>query len=1240
MKIKGFEIERFGIWSGLTVSKLFDGVNVFYGVNEAGKSTIMEFIRASLYGFDEHRRQYARRVCGQNHSPETAVDSDGNPLYAVSGGELNLESASGIYKLRRMFHPDGIDHFETVELRNANGEKEGLQLLRVLISGVDEQTFNNVFAIGLDEIQRIGTLNETDASEMLFQLSVGMERVSIVDAIKELTNRRNRILNPLENESKPSLLTKLINERKKILEEIDASKLLVREYVRVKDELKVADRSVAILEEELAVLEREKRLYEIARLVEPQWIKRDRIRREITAMGNVSVVSDEMILKIDKLTRELAAKREILHDLKTEYNLAKEEIKLQPVNELLLKIASRLEVLTEDESRIIEIDSQIASIENEIRSLTSRIADEDTFVKRGRRASPANTAIVSGSSYHDERPVVANSSEHETVNQNSSAAVKNIFAGYRIAAHAMSKAKRRLHRVKEQYTEVLGRTKALGSKLKPELTSRNVNTISEAIENAKELAAALRRRQTISQHLSEMTLVHRDLHRANAMLVQNQTMSAWQVAVTGFFGVVGVIPAGLAIFESAGLRAFDVGIHPFLVLGGLLMSGGVVAYKFISEKSNAGKLKQNQRQLSGLISQINHAKQEASEIDSRFPDVLSASIETRCRDSQAELQFLEKLLPVENQYQESSRHLKKLELRLQHCKNLQSKALKHWQDWLRSVGLPIDWFPSRVRDLVEHSDSAQELRRELERFRLLLDQRTSDMRLITDRIDRVIADAGLTFAEDMSYVDILRNIKSQLTANDAAVKNRDKLKLGLRPFRKRRRDAVEQVREVRAAISDLLRQFRVKDINELRELNNFHQKHRRLMQQEQGVQREIDAAIGNFCPESVISDILEPRVEQKLRREFAQQENKNEAGIEIINDNLEINNEENNNADTGLNNTEINNAGINNVGINGVGIGGVDGVGVGGVESLLSLDQLLSSVLGRIEFHVVKLRGGIELRGRLLERLKLVVEDQTFYFKRRELSVIEERIRLLKFDWQVYSVCCLMLDFIRESYERERQPKTLAEASELLRQLTDGKYVRIWVPLGERILMVDDVLGNTCDVGWISRGTRELLFIALRLALATAFAQHGSVLPIILDDVLVNFDAKRSRAMARLLIEYAKLGRQIFVFTCHEHVCRIFQGLDVLVRILPLAGEPARAEKVLLPRSVLRKREAKRRREIQRMAKLQIEEKIQKEIAKREDKIRIEEARKAEVQRMILQIQQQATAAITVDQNIKELQKG
>ncbi len=51
MKITELQVERFGVWSDLTLPLNRGNVSVFYGPNEAGKSTLMRFIRSMLYGF-------------------------------------------------------------------------------------------------------------------------------------------------------------------------------------------------------------------------------------------------------------------------------------------------------------------------------------------------------------------------------------------------------------------------------------------------------------------------------------------------------------------------------------------------------------------------------------------------------------------------------------------------------------------------------------------------------------------------------------------------------------------------------------------------------------------------------------------------------------------------------------------------------------------------------------------------------------------------------------------------------------------------------------------------------------------------------------------------------------------------------------------------------------------------------------------------------------------------------------
>ena len=56
MRITALEVDGFGVWSGLKLGEMAGGLNVFFGPNEAGKTTLMQFIRSVLYGFSPPQR--------------------------------------------------------------------------------------------------------------------------------------------------------------------------------------------------------------------------------------------------------------------------------------------------------------------------------------------------------------------------------------------------------------------------------------------------------------------------------------------------------------------------------------------------------------------------------------------------------------------------------------------------------------------------------------------------------------------------------------------------------------------------------------------------------------------------------------------------------------------------------------------------------------------------------------------------------------------------------------------------------------------------------------------------------------------------------------------------------------------------------------------------------------------------------------------------------------------------------
>ena len=51
MIIQSLRIDRFGKWKGLKLKNLETGVNLFYGPNEAGKTTLMQFLRTIFTAF-------------------------------------------------------------------------------------------------------------------------------------------------------------------------------------------------------------------------------------------------------------------------------------------------------------------------------------------------------------------------------------------------------------------------------------------------------------------------------------------------------------------------------------------------------------------------------------------------------------------------------------------------------------------------------------------------------------------------------------------------------------------------------------------------------------------------------------------------------------------------------------------------------------------------------------------------------------------------------------------------------------------------------------------------------------------------------------------------------------------------------------------------------------------------------------------------------------------------------------
>lgn len=156
--------------------------------------------------------------------------------------------------------------------------------------------------------------------------------------------------------------------------------------------------------------------------------------------------------------------------------------------------------------------------------------------------------------------------------------------------------------------------------------------------------------------------------------------------------------------------------------------------------------------------------------------------------------------------------------------------------------------------------------------------------------------------------------------------------------------------------------------------------------------------------------------------------------------------------------------------------------------------------------------------------------------------------------WEVITAARALIDQTLADYRLTRQPPVLAEASRYLSQITGGAYDRVIEDDGEGFLVLDE-RGGTKSPDRLSRGTVEQLYLCLRLGLAAEFARGATSVPIIMDDVLVDFDPVRARATAAALLDFAA-QHQVLFFTCHPHTIDLFHEVDraTPVRVLPRSG--------------------------------------------------------------------------------------
>ena len=173
--------------------------------------------------------------------------------------------------------------------------------------------------------------------------------------------------------------------------------------------------------------------------------------------------------------------------------------------------------------------------------------------------------------------------------------------------------------------------------------------------------------------------------------------------------------------------------------------------------------------------------------------------------------------------------------------------------------------------------------------------------------------------------------------------------------------------------------------------------------------------------------------------------------------------------------------------------------------------------------------------GRVEERITMMEksEERSRALSRQE--TILARIDEAAEHWAILTLCRAMLDETRKIYETERQPEVLRQASAFFSVMTEGRYIRVIAPLDGSEIQVERADTVRLSPQILSRGTAEQLYLSMRLALVREYANHVDPLPVVFDDIFVNFDPERSRTSFKAIRDLCST-HQVLLFTCHPHL--------------------------------------------------------------------------------------------------------
>ncbi|MGE5194624.1 MAG: AAA family ATPase, partial [Deltaproteobacteria bacterium] len=548
MKLTEIQIDCHGVWRNLTLPLRAQGLSVIYGPNEAGKTTLREFIGGVLFGLSRNGEQTA----------------GGGGERRPAAGSLLIEDESGSHRIHRAAAADSAADACIVA---DDAARPAADVLAGYLQGIDAQVFERIFAVGLRELMELNSLSGDDLARHVFGLSLGPTGARILEAARRVDERRARLIDPLQKEGELVRLFERHDQLTARLSELGHLHARHTEWSVRRDQLEC---EIADLRKRHAGIAEQLRGHEF---LERAWGPWDRIRdcrRELETLPEIAEFPERGLERLERLENEIAAAAENRDRLLAEVRQLREE-RLHPAEDAAWRAhAPTVRGFVEQRDWLEGLNRR----------------RHEAQLRAGEREREFAAAC---------EPLGPGWSAPQIERADVSAAGQRRLSG---TAESFLAAQRRRDAIRRQYRRIAEACRDLKESLAEGLHDLDGRSIDAALAEARARVAGLHQQATLKFKEAELLQRLAGIQEHRERIAPQLALPRWVYVVLGVFAFMGVILAGWGMV--AGVATSGIAGAIYVMLG--ITCGGLAW----------GLKTQYEGEAQGRLAEINEASAAAT----------------------------------------------------------------------------------------------------------------------------------------------------------------------------------------------------------------------------------------------------------------------------------------------------------------------------------------------------------------------------------------------------------------------------------------------------------------------------------------------------------------------------------------------------------------------------------------------------------------------------------------------------